>query len=364
MSEQLVNYQCPSCTGPLHFDGATGKLKCDYCGSLFTVAEIEQYYAQQVEAAAEVVDQDPDWDLTMFGNWSAEEAAHLRAYNCPSCSAQLICDENTAATSCPYCGNPTVVPGQFTGMLKPDFVLPFKLDKRQAIAALRKHYEGKRFLPNSFAANNHIQEITGIYVPFWLFDASVRGRALFDATRVSTSRSGNEEITSTDHYRVTRGGEISFENVPVDGSSKMPDAHMDAIEPFDFRDLKGFTTAYLPGFLADRYDVSAEESSLRANERIRNSTFDALAATVNGYSTVTRRQSNAQISAGQVRYVLMPVWTLSTKWNGKNFLFAMNGQTGKLIGDLPIDYGKYWQSFFGIAGVLMLIFYVLFFWIM
>ena len=358
MSEQLVNYTCPSCTGPLQFDGALGKLKCDYCGSSFSVAEIEDIFAKEVESASTVVN-DPDWDLTMFGNWTAEEAARLRAYNCPSCSAQLVVDDTTAATSCPYCGNPTVVPAQLSGMLKPDFIIPFKLDKRQAIAALQRHYGGKRFLPNSFVAGNHIEEVKGIYVPFWLFDAHVFANMSFNATRVSTRRSGNEEITTTEHYRVTRAGELSFDGVPVDGSSKMPDAHMDAVEPFNYKELTGFTTAYLPGFLADRYDVTAEESSKRANERIRTSAFDSLAATVRGYSSVTRKQSNASITPGQVRYVLMPVWTLSTKWNGTNYFFAMNGQTGKLVGDLPIDKGKYWKSFLSIAGIGTLLLFIL-----
>ena len=109
MATQLTNYQCPACTGPLHFDGASGKLVCDFCGSSYDTAEIEALYAQK-EAAAETAAQNkeaPPPDSV----WSENETAGLRSYSCPSCGADLICDETTAATSCPYCGNPTVIAG-------------------------------------------------------------------------------------------------------------------------------------------------------------------------------------------------------------------------------------------------------------
>jgi DNA-directed RNA polymerase subunit RPC12/RpoP len=350
MATQVTNYQCPNCTGPLHFVGESGQLECDYCSTQFEVSIIEQLYADKEQAAASA-GTEPQWDMSTAGSdWSAEEMAHLRGYTCPSCGAEIICDDTTAATSCPYCNNPTVVPGQFTGQLRPDFVLPFKLDKNAAITALSKHYKGKKFLPKSFEAKNHIEEIKGIYVPFWLFDGESEAMMRFRATKVRKFRQGDYEVTDTEHWRVMREGNVAFEKVPVDGSSKMPDAHMDAIEPFEYRELKPFSSAYLPGYLADKYDVDAEVSSKRANERILKSTENAFANTVSGYSTVVREYSNINLKKGDVKYALMPVWLLSTKWSGTNYLFAMNGQTGKLIGDLPVDKGRYWSWFFRIAA--------------
>lgn len=355
MATQITNYKCPACTGPLNFVGQSGQLECDYCGTNYDVAVIEQLYADKEQAAASA-GTEPQWDLSMAGSdWSEEEVSHMRSYTCPSCSAGIICDETTAATSCPYCGNPSVVPGQFTGQLRPDYVIPFKLDKNAAIAALKKYYTGKKFLPNTFADGNHIEEIKGVYVPFWLFDGESQAYMRFRATRVRKHTKGNYEITQTDHYRVVREGSIAFEKVPVDGSSKMPDAHMDAVEPFNYGDLKSFSSAYLPGFLADRYDVDAETCGKRANERIRNSTEDVFASTTSGYTTLAREYTSIDLKKGDVKYALMPVWMLSTKWEGKNFLFAMNGQTGKLIGDLPVDKGKYWRWFAGISLPLMAI---------
>jgi len=362
MAEQVTNYKCLSCTGPLKFVGESGQLECEYCGTKYDVSTIEQVYADKEESAASA-GTEPKWDVSASGvSWSEEEAAHLRGYTCPSCAAEIICDDTTAATSCPYCGNPTTVPGQFSGQLKPNYIIPFKLDKPAAIAALKKYYKGKKFLPNSFAGDNHVSEIKGVYVPFWLYDGETDASMRFHATTVSSHTSGNYRVTTTSHYRVTRDGSVAFEKVPVDGSSKMPDTHMDAVEPFDYNDLKPFSSAYFPGFLADKYDQDAEECSTRANERIIASTEKAFIGTTKGYATITREYSNINLKKGNVSYAMLPVWLLSTKWNGQNFLFAMNGQTGKLIGDLPVDRGKYWGWFFKlylpIAAVLAAILFL------
>ncbi len=354
MPTQVTNYQCPACTGPLQFSGASGKLECEYCGSSYTVAQIEALYAEQnAQAAGAAPEASEGWDVSGLRETVDADGRAMRSYSCPSCGAELICDATTAATSCPYCGNPTVVPGQFTAMLQPDYVIPFKLSKEDAIRALKRHYQGKRLLPAAFTAGNHIEQIQGVYVPFWMFDGRAEGRVTFHTTRSHTHRQGDLEITETEHFRVSRGGGMDFEKIPVDASSKMPDDHMDSIEPFDYSELRPFSMAYLPGFLADKYDVTAEESSARADARCENALLSALEETVTGYSTCAREGTDIHLRRGKVHYALMPVWMLSTRWNGQNYLFAMNGQTGKLVGDLPVSRGKLAAWFAGIALPLM-----------
>ena len=369
MPTQVTNYQCPACTGPLHFVGESGKLECEYCGASYDVAEIEALYAEKEEkaAAAQQAAEETSskgsaasadggtWDTSGFSEDWGTEGDGMRAYSCPSCGAELICDESTAATSCPYCGKPSVVPGQFSGALRPDFVLPFKLSKEDAIKALKAHYKGKIFLPKRFTDENHIQEIRGIYVPFWLFDGEVEGDAQFAATRSRTYRSGDYRVTETEHYNVYRAGSVTFEKVPVDASSKLPDDHMDSIEPYNYKELKPFSTGYLPGFLADKFDVTVDQSQQRADQRCESTLFSALRKTIHHYSTCTMVSHNATLHRGKVHYALMPVWMLNTKWKGKDFLFAMNGQTGKLVGDLPVSRGKFWGLFAAIAAPLSVI---------
>lgn len=335
MPTQVTNYQCPSCTGPLQFSAATGKLECEYCGSSFSVAEVEALYARKNAKAAQAEQKTE----TPEGEWG-EDGAHMRAYNCPSCGAELICEETTAAASCPYCGNPSIVPGKFGGTKKPDYVIPFRVEKQAAIAALKAHYKGKPLLPKAFAAENHLQEIKGVYVPFWLFNGEAEANVTFEATRSRVHQTRDERIITTDHYQVGRSGSVAFQRVPVDGSSKMPDEHMDAIEPFDYGDLQPFSLGYLPGYLADKYDVGEADSAARAEERCRNSAVDAMRDSVVGYESCSVRHADVRIRREKAGYALLPVWMLNTRWKDKNYLFAMNGQTGRLIGDLPVSWGK------------------------
>ena len=353
MATQVTNYQCPACGGPLHFDAAIGKLACEYCGSAYAAEEIEALYAQKDAQAAQNMEQaekerTDGWDLSgLSDDWGAQ-ADGMRSYSCPSCSAELICDETTAVTACPYCGNPTVVPGQFSGALKPDFVIPFKVKKEAAVAALKQHYKGRPFLPGAFKNENHIQEIKGVYVPFWLFDGEIDCKAVYDCGRTHTYRSGSYDVIQTDHFEVLRQGSVIFRQIPVDGSTKMPDDYMDSIEPFDYSELTPFSTGYMPGFMADKYDVSAKACSARADERAINTAESCLRDSVVGYSSVLTRHKDIQLHRGEVKYALLPVWLLSTRWNGQNWLFAMNGQTGKFVGKLPVDKKKKWGIFAGV----------------
>ena len=295
------------------------------------------------------------WQTQAGTEWQPGETEGMRVYACNSCGGEIVGDETTAATECPFCGNPVVMMGQFSGALKPDYVIPFKLDKKAAKAALINHYKGKVLLPKAFKDENHIDEVKGIYVPVWLFDADADARIRYKASRVRTWRDSEYNYTETSYYAVLRGGNISFERVPVDGSTKMEDALMESIEPYNFAEAVDFQTAYLAGYLADKYDVTAEESIDRANERVKTSTEQNFAATVQGYTSVVPVSTNISLQNGKAKYALYPVWLLNTSWNGKKYTFAMNGQTGKLVGDLPMDKGAFWRWFAGLfaaAGAL------------
>ncbi|MCI6552061.1 MAG: hypothetical protein MR430_00740 [Lachnospiraceae bacterium] len=345
----MQEYKCPCCGGAINFDSTIQKMKCPFCDTEFDMAALAEYDSQLNNEQAD----DMKWETEAGREWQEGETDGLRSYVCRSCGGEIVGDENTAATSCPFCGNPVVMMGQFSGALKPDYVIPFKLDKQAAKEALKNHYKGKRLLPRVFKDQNHIDEIKGVYVPFWLFDADADADICYKATRVRTWSDSNYDYTKTSHYAVSRSGAVGFARVPVDGSSKMADDLMESIEPFDFSQAVDFQTAYLAGYLADKYDVDAEQSIERANQRIKRSTEEAFASTVTGYTTVVPESSNIRLQNGTAKYALYPVWLLNTTWNGKQYAFAMNGQTGKLVGDLPLDKGALWKwrlALLGIAG--------------
>ena len=341
--DTLLEYKCPACGGKLEFDSASQQMKCPYCDTLVDISALQQQSdaAQQSESSME-------WETSAGGAWEAGETDGMNVYVCKSCGGEIVGDETTGASSCPFCGNPVVMAGAFSGALKPDLVIPFKLDKKAAKAALANHLKGKALLPKVFKTQNHIDEIKGLYVPFWLFDAGVNARIGYKATRVRSWSDANYNYTETSYFDVHRGGSIAFDAVPVDGSTKMDDTLMESIEPFDLSQAVPFQTAYLSGYLADKYDVTEGESVARANERIKQSTEDAFRNTVTGYATVTTDYSSIQLYNGKARYALYPVWILNTTWQGEKYTFAMNGQTGKFVGDLPMDKGRLF-AFMGAA---------------
>ncbi len=355
MENQITNYQCPACTGPLEFSAATGKLACSYCGSSFEVDEVERLYAEEDEKAAEAFRKETNEDTAWQTEGETWDENGMRSYSCPSCGAQLICDETTAATACPYCGNQSIVPGQLDGVLKPDYIIPFAKTKEEAQQALKDHYKGKVLLPKAFSDTNHLQEIQGIYVPFWLFDGTAMGQIHYECTDSHTVRRGNYEVTTTKHYKVRRGGAMDFTKVLADASSKMDDRYMDAIEPYDYSQLKPFSNAYLPGFLADKYDVDMESCTPRVEARCQDALADALRNTVRGYDTCSESTRMLHLHRGKVQYALLPVWVLHTKWKDRDYMFAMNGQTGRMVGDLPVSWGKFWGIFAAISAPLMAI---------
>ena len=340
MAEKVINYKCPACTGPLRYDGKTGKLVCDYCGTTYDIAEFE---AQSAASAA--------------AGTGESAGENLKVYLCPDCGAELICEESTAASCCPYCGNAAVMPSQLQGEWKPEFIIPFKVSREEALEALRSHYKQKKLLPRAFSEENHIQKIQGVYIPFWLYEGEVCADLDYKATRSHSRRQGNYQVTTTEHFLLHRRGTVELTGVPADASRTTPDAHMDSIEPFDYSAMVPFSMSYLPGFLANRFDVSEEECRKRIIPRAEATVRSEMRDTCVGYETVTAAGGTVNTDGLKARFALLPVWLLSTRWKDENFLFAMNGQTGKLVGDLPVDKGLYWKQFAltaaGVAAAIM-----------
>lgn len=352
----LQEYKCPCCDGAVSFDTDSQRLKCPYCGTEFDIETVLSY-GEDLDADS---DDNMNWQTKPTAEWQENETAQLGTYVCNSCGGQIVGDENTASTKCPYCGNPVVVMGKVSGMLKPDCVIPFKVDKKAAVEALSEYYKGKRLLPKVFKDRNRIEEVKGLYVPVWLFDTEADAHIRYKATKNRMWSDSRFDYVETSFYSITRQGSLSFANVPVDGSTKMDDELMESVEPYDFSEAVDFNAAYLAGFLTDKYDVDAETSIERANQRIKRSTEEAFASTVHGYSSVVPASSSISFENGSSKYALYPVWLLCTDWNGQKFHFAVNGQTGKVAGDLPMDKSAYLKWLFGLAaGVGIGVFLVL-----
>lgn len=347
METKVMEYKCPCCNAGLSFAGGSQQLSCEYCGTSFDI--------DAVRAFNETAATEPTPEIRMEQEnpqqWTEEETSGMRSYVCPSCGGEIIADGTTAASFCPYCDNPTIMPAQVSGGLKPDAVIPFKKTKEDAKAAFLQLCKGKKLLPKFFTSQQRLEKITGMYVPFWLYDCTGEFDASYNATRVQMWSDSDYDYTKTDHYLVNRCAQAQFTGIPMDGSSKMDDEYMEAIEPFDYSELVDFDTAYLTGYLADKYDVESDVGKSRIRERVENTLGDKVRDSVSTYATKIPTFENVHIQHGTVRYILLPVWMLNTRYKDKIYTFAMNGQTGKMIGKLPVC-GKQSLKWFAIIAAI------------
>ncbi|MDD6262300.1 MAG: hypothetical protein PUA83_04305 [Clostridiales bacterium] len=345
---EAQEYKCPACGGGLVYGANSGDMVCEFCDSHFTLQQLEDIKSAEEEAAS--AENSIGWDEYR----QTEESGDFAALICPSCGAEIVTDETTAATECVYCGNPAVIRKKLSGIFKPDWVIPFKTTKKQAVDALKKLYRGKKLLPDAFTQDNRVEKVAGMYVPYWLYDCDASAHMTYNASRVSVYSDAKFNYTRTDKYLITRSGNARFSRIPVDGSTKLDNRYTEAIEPYDYSELVDFRDMYLSGYMADRYDVEAKDCNPRADERVRQSMADEFARTIQGYSSVTLKSANVSNSNGKVHYALMPVWMLNTKYKDKTYTFAMNGQTGKMIGELPVDRGKAFKQFLLWGGICSL----------
>ena len=318
MSKVLDN-KCPNCGAAIHFKPDLGKFKCDYCDSEFTAEQLKDMEKINKEEV----------DTTNYVN-----------YNCPDCGAEIITDENTTATFCVYCGNTSIIKNRLSGEFAPSKIIPFKMEKKKAIEAFKNLRKGKPLTPKSFTSESNIEKIQGVYIPFWLYRVDVNGTIEATATRVKSWSSGDTHYTKTDYYNVIRTGTMTYHRVPVDGSTRFSNDMMNTIEPFDYNKLIDYNHAYLSGFLAEKYDVNKEEAFNDAKTRTLNSTKIEMLNSMNGYTSKTIKKNDLNSKQTGVEYALLPVWMVNVKYNNEYYLFAMNGESGKFIGNIPIDKKK------------------------
>lgn len=332
----LTEYECPACGGAMEFNTQSQMLSCPFCD---TKIKVSDYKAPRKE--------EQDKDAKADSNeWNAEELNGMVVYSCQSCGGEIIASENEGSLTCPFCSNNVVVKEKFSGDLRPDYVIPFKHDKKAAMNAYSNYVKGKLLLPGVFYEQNHIDKIRGIYIPYWLYDATIDANYNFDATKIRTWSDGNYNYTETKHYDVIREGTESFSNVPHDASKEMPDDLMESIEPYDFKEAVPFNSGYLAGFLANRYDVAFKDTEKHVVDRMKNSVESEIQSTVSKYTTSRIRTSNQNVKELTHKYALYPVWLLNTTFKGKSYLFAMNGQSGKFVGNLPASVPKSLVLFF------------------
>lgn len=344
MDSNALDQKCPTCTAPLHFHPKSQTWVCDYCGNSYTLDEVKKY-AKEVKKE--------------LSNKSKNKVK-VDSYTCSNCGAKIVADPNTSATFCVYCKNTAILKDKLQDEFAPSLIIPFYKTKEDAVKAFKGLKKGRPFMPKAFNDEKNISEMRGIYIPFWLYDCVVESSIEADSKIVKTWSDFNYNYVKTDLYKSHRSGNMEFENIPVDGSTHFDNEIMNSIEPFDYKKMVEFNYSYLSGFLSEIYDVDSDSAYEIAIERAKKSAVDELKNDIKGYSSVNVLNQQHKVDLQKKEYALLPVWLLNIKYKDKMYTFAMNGETGKMIGNIPIDKKKVFAMWsFIFIGVLLIEFVIL-----
>lgn len=340
----VETYICPACGADLRYDAQKKKMTCEYCGWEGEVSQVKT--SQDAQVTEDIHETAGEFEADTLGT------IDLHVYRCSSCGAEILTNDDTVATFCSFCGRPAMLENRVQGEKKPAYVIPFRLKKEAAQEAYALWAKKGVFTPKLFYAKSTIEKVTGMYVPFWLYDYHASVYIDAHATRVSRETHGNYAYIYTDHYQVVRELELDYSRIPADASVKMPDDVMDKLEPFRYGELEQFEMPYLSGYYAEKYNYTGEQMAPRIEYRVRSYANQAAMSTIVGYASVNVTRRQVRLNRKQAKYALLPVWILHCKYKGKDFLWAMNGQTGKIVAEKPRSAGRIISWFTGLTAVI------------
>lgn len=349
----VITYKCPNCGGGLQFDPKEQKYKCEFCFSLFSQEELEALEEEQ--------EVDEGTGKEEESSQSDEGTEEQSLYECPSCGAKIVTDETTVATFCYYCHNPVVFAGKLHGEFRPDEVIPFGLDRKEAERIFLEWIQKKRFIPSDFFSKKQIEKLSGIYFPYWLYDCEVEGSVQALGFRTRVWRSGDIQYTETKRYEVEREGVTKIRNVAKNALKKADHDLVEGVLPYQMEARKAFSNTYLTGFAAENRDMERAEIQSEIYTEVENFAKENLRAEAQqSYERIQIVNQNVNRKDESWKYVLLPVWLLTyqDKKRDRVYYFALNGQTGRMCGELPVDYKKLSLLFASIFVPLLILFLI------
>ncbi|MDO4260203.1 MAG: hypothetical protein Q4C87_11870 [Actinomycetaceae bacterium] len=379
-----IQYKCPGCAAPIEYSATQGKMVCAFCRSQFTVAEVEKFNREHFGVEAPVsasvgsansastpgsvsgnVTGDgyssvPAEEIYEGGetgshrDFTSDELSGMSELECNSCGAVIVADPTTISTRCGFCDNTFVATGRIRVTRVPDFIIPFSVDKKGMLAAFQEATKGKFLLPPKFRNEHILAEATGTYLPFWFHDRAIEGNFYYSATRQRTWSDSENTYTETEQYEVERYCKAEFRGIPVCGTTKLDPKRAEGAEPFDLADSEVFSAAYLSGYAASFYDIDAEQTIDRADRRVVESAKEMTRATLKSYDTLQLTNQSVELERKGLWYALLPMWLIIIEYAGEKYPFAVNGQTGEVVGSFPISKGRLWAVRLGFMAAFIL----------
>ena len=342
----MKQYTCKTCEAELYWDSKSGCLKCEYCDSTFDPHDFDEETSADQQA-----------EVVTDGSVASDDShgVNLVKYKCTECGAEIVTAEGTVATTCAYCGRAISMSSKMEGEFKPDLVIPFAVTKEEAKRKFIEYCKKSFLTPNEFKRNENLKKIKGIYAPYWLHSFVTDASAEIDCENVTTKRRGDDKVIVHHEYLVSLDAEGFFDKIPTDALKHLNNDMMDALEPFNYEHLEPFHAGYMAGFYAEEYNETSEENFPRARERAKKTMMNKMLCEAGNYEYKTMRRYNDRIEDYNPYYAMLPVWLLHTEYRGKEYVFAINGDTGKITGKLPMCTKKLIGLIAGTFGITQLI---------
>lgn len=299
-------FKCKNCGGNVVYEPGRGQMYCPHCESI---------ESQDVLKGSSMT-------------------------QCVNCGAPVEVKDYLSAAKCEHCGSYLVFDERVEGVYEPHMILPFRVNKDAAVEAMNREFSKRLFTPSDFMSTKSLEQMEGIYVPFWLYDYQAEYDFQGEGTKVRRWTSGNTEYVETSYYEVIRKMNVDFDKIPVDASYAMEDGIMDLMEPYSYQELIGFEPKYMSGFYGEIYNQGAPELEGRAQVKARNASKEMMQASLREYGTVRPYRDDLKLARDGVNYALMPVWKYVYQYKGQTYQYHVNGQTGKVIGITPISKEK------------------------
>ncbi len=291
---EIIDNKCPSCGASLEYNIETQNWKCKHCRKEYELSEVKKIKHSSRKNINELV--------------------------CPTCNAKLIVNDNIISTKCIYCRNDVIVEKTKDKICVPDKIIPFRIGKKDIKRILKEYTKDKKLLPDTFDITKYANDAQGIYIPFWLFTNKYK----------VTARSGG---------KIVKKAELTFDHIPYDANKHLDNNLTKSIEPYNYKDLTNFEASYLAGFIAQKYDIESQECRKEIKERCAMS-IEELLSNPKSKHAVNNDLVHETLIDEKVEYALLPLWLLDIEYNNDNYQIVINGQTGKITGQLPISKNK------------------------
>ncbi len=324
--------QCPSCAAPIQFNPATGNLSCAYCGYEEHIPEPEK----DEDRIAQEISLESATNRKNF-DWGTEKKVVI----CDACAAESVYDALELANVCPYCGSNHVMESSAENSLAPNGICPFEVTSTQADDYFKRWIKGRWFMPNNAKKTAKADAFKGVYLPFWTFDSKTASRyqAQYGINYTTTDKDGKTEV-HTRYYPTSGFYQEFIDDELVCATNRHNTSMLQAVAPFDTNNSRAYSKEYLSGYIAERYSIGLEEGWKEAQASMHNhlsSQIEWQIRTQHNADSVRGLHFSTVHSDVTFKYVMLPVWLSSFRYNDKVFQFMVNGQTGKVAGQTPIS---------------------------